>query len=92
MGHWISTSEAMQTMKYQIWHLLVAMALVALSLPLAKWLLELEAMDHPQKAQTTADFVGFYLGTLSIVGIPTACLSIFIKKRMDRRASSNQDR
>ena len=79
-------------MKYRIWHLLVAMALVALSLPLSKWLLELEAMDHPNKPQTTADFVGFYLGSLSIVGIPTACLSIFIKKQIDQRATSNQDR
>ena len=57
-------------LKFRIWHLLVTMVFVALWLPLSRWLLALEAKDHPTKPQTTADFIGFYLGSLALIVIP----------------------
>ena len=57
-------------MRYRIWHLLVAMVFVALWLPLSRWLLALEAIDRPSKPQTGTEFVGFYLGSTVLVGLP----------------------
>lgn len=75
--------------KYRIWHLLAAMTFVALWVPLSKWLLALEALDHPQKPQTVYDFVGFYLGSLSLVGL-LVWVAVFMKKRTARFATSSQ--
>ena len=68
-------------MRYRIWHMLVAMTFVALWLPLSRSLLALEALDHPNKPQTTADFVGFYLGSITLVGLPLAWIALCMKNR-----------
>jgi hypothetical protein len=49
---------------------LVVMVLVGLGVQLAKWLLALEAQDHPLKPQTAADFIGFYGASLTIAFLP----------------------
>lgn len=71
-------------MRYRIGHFLIVMAFVAVWLPLSKWLIELEAKDHPSIPQTAADYVGFYLGSTVPAGIPFALLGLWIEKR--RRA------
>lgn len=68
-------------MRFRIWHLLVAMAFVACWVPTSKWLLALEAMDHPDKPQTTFDVACFYLGSITIVGIPFVAIVCFIEHR-----------
>jgi hypothetical protein len=75
-------------MRYRIWHLLVAMTLVALWLSLSRWLLALEAMDHPNKPQTNSDFVGFYLGSTTLVGLPMAWIALRMKSRSKRFTTS----
>jgi hypothetical protein len=71
-------------LRYRIWHLLLTTSVVALSLPLAKWLLALEAMDHPKKQQTPADFVGFYLGAIALVVLPLVGIVVFLKRKSSR--------
>ena len=71
-------------LRYRIWHLLIAMTFVALWLPLSKWLLALEAMDHPNKPQSTADFIGFYLGSITLLSIPLAWIAGRMKNRKER--------
>lgn len=71
-------------LKYHIWHLLAAMTVVAVSLPLAKWLLALEAMDHPKKVQTTADFIGFYCASIAAIGLPVIFIVAWLKQRRER--------
>ena len=63
----------MAAMRFRIWHLLASMVTVALWVPLAKWLLALEAQDHPSIPQTSHDVIGFYAGSA-----PIACLPWFI--------------
>ena len=67
-------------MKFSIWHLMVVMTMVALWLPLSSWLLAWEALDHPNKPHSTADFIGFYLGSLTAVGFPLAWIGLRRKK------------
>lgn len=75
-------------LRYRIWHLLVAMGFVTLWLPLSKWLLALEAMDHPNKPQTIADFIGFYLGSITLVGLPSVWIAVCMKNRNERFATA----
>jgi hypothetical protein len=72
--------------RYRIWHLFVTTSVVAVSLPLAKWLLALEASDHPNKPQTTADFVGFYLGSITLVALPLVGIVLLLKRKHSRSA------
>ena len=71
----------MAPMRFRIWHLLAAMAFVALWAPLAQWLLALEAQDHPGKPQTTIDVVAFWLGSTTIAGIPIVVAWIVVHAR-----------
>lgn len=73
-------------MRYRVWHLLVAMIFVAIWLPLTRWLLALEAMDHPNKPQTAADFVGFYLGSTLLAGLPFVWIALNKNKKNRRQA------
>jgi hypothetical protein len=75
--------------RFRIWHLLVVMAFVACWVPISKWLLALEARDHPRIPQTTFDVVCFYLGSITIVGIPFVAVVWFIEHR--RMSGRNLD-
>jgi hypothetical protein len=70
-------------MRFHIWHILVVMVFVGPWVQLSQWLLKLEASDHPLIPQTTADFVGFYLGSLPIAFLPLliAWLVVAMRKR-----------
>ncbi len=57
-------------MRFRIWHLLLAMAFVAVWAPLSQWLLRLEAADHPSKPQTAIDVAAFWLGSTTITCVP----------------------
>ena len=74
-------------MRFRIWHLLAAMAFVALWAPLAQWLLELEAQDHPWKPQTTIDVIAFWLGSATFVGIPILVGWIVVHARRKNKHS-----
>jgi hypothetical protein len=75
-------------MKFRVIHLLAAMAFVAIWLPLSRWLLALEARDHPQKPQEWYDVVAFYLGSTVLAIIPIVAAWIAVawwgRRRRDR--------
>ena len=77
-------------LKFRIWHLLVTMVFVALWLPLSRWLLALEAKDHPTKPQTTADFIGFYLGSLALIVIPCVLLIAYKSKKQSSNLTARR--
>jgi hypothetical protein len=70
-------------MRFHIWHLLAAMVFCGSWLQLSRWLLALEAQDHPLKPQTAADFIGFYVGSAPLAFIPfmIAWIVVAIRKR-----------
>ena len=55
-------------MRFRISHVLALMAVVALWAPLSKWLLALEAKDHPAIPQRPVDVIAFYVGTAAMLG------------------------
>lgn len=67
-------------LRFRVWHLILAMALMAVWLPMAKWLLALEALDHANRPHTTMDFVGFYVGTTALVVVPVVLAIAFFRK------------
>jgi hypothetical protein len=71
-------------MRFRIWHLLAAMAAVAVWASLAPWLQRLEASDHPQRPQTMLDLFGMYFGTAAIVGIVVAGIWFFLASRRSK--------
>ncbi len=78
-------------MRFRIWHLLMLMVFVACWVPISKWLLAQEALDHPRIPQTTFDVVGFYLGSITIVGIPFVGLVWFVRHQVRSRRASDED-
>ena len=68
-------------MRYRVWHLLLAMVIVSLWLPVSAWLLALEATDHANKPQAVADFIGFCLGSFALVILPLTWLALVLKNR-----------
>ena len=77
-------------MRFRIWHLMVLMVFVGPWVQLSKWLLALEAQDHPLKPQTTADFIGFYLGSLPIAFLPLYIAWIVVAIRKRKQGSTNR--
>lgn len=75
----------MAVMRFRIWHLLALMATVALWARLAQGLLALEAQDHPAIPQTTADVVGFYLGSVPIALLPWVVAWIWVNTVRDKK-------
>lgn len=75
----------MATMRFRIWHLLASMATVALWAPLAQGLLALEAQDHSSKPQTTADFIGFYLGAAALACLPWLFAWMWVSRIRNKR-------
>jgi hypothetical protein len=82
----------MAAMRFRIWHLLAAMAFVALWLPLSRGLLALEAQDHPSKPQGAVDVVAFYAGSATLVGAVMVIPWIVICERKRRAARVALDR
>ena len=84
----------MAAMRFRIWHLLAAMVFVALWVPLSKWLLVLEAKDHPSIPQTTFDVIGFYLGSAAMAGVPVVLIAWIVvavsRKRKREHAQGRQ--
>ncbi|QDU90496.1 hypothetical protein Pla175_39010 [Pirellulimonas nuda] len=77
-------------MRFRIWHLLTVMVFVALWVPISNWLLALEAMDHPTTPQTTLDYVGFYVGSIAIVGFPLVAVVGFFSRRLRARRTTDE--
>jgi hypothetical protein len=72
-------------MRFRVWHLLAAMAFVALWAPLSQSLLALEALDHPQRPQTALEKGAFWIGSAPIAGAPLAIAWIVTATRRERR-------
>ena len=70
--------------KLHMWHLLLAMTVVAVCFPLCRWLLEIEANDHPNKPHTIADFIGFYTASLMFIVVT---LTWFARRRNNRNGA-----
>lgn len=68
-------------MRFRVAHLLLATLFVAIWLPTARALLAWEAIDHPAKPQTVLDYLGFYLGTITLVAIPFGLVALWLKGR-----------
>lgn len=69
-------------MRFRTWHL---MATVALWVPLAQWLLALEAQDYPSKPQTIFNVVGFYGGSVLIACLPRVIAWIWTSAIRERK-------
>ena len=76
----------MAGMRFRIWHLLAAQVFVALWVPLSRWLLALEAKDHPLKPQTAEEFIAFWLASALVAFLPFMFAWIVVANRKRKQA------